>query len=235
MVSKQGCPDCGKAEAEPCIRCLDCMPMDVVCGDCVVRRHRRTPLHRVQRWNGEFYERETLRGLGLAVQLGHGPGGKCGLPQASHKDFVVIHVNGIHLVNVNFCGCKRLDRHIQLLRFSWWPATPLQPQSAATFDVLKHFHLVTLQGKLNATDFYRALELHTDNTGLESVPDRLPNFMLMVREWRHIKAMKRAGRGHEEGGVDATEPGELAIKCPACPRPGVNIPVGGLPDDDPDQ
>ncbi|KAA1479019.1 hypothetical protein DENSPDRAFT_861961 [Dentipellis sp. KUC8613] len=229
------------------------MPMDVACGDCVVRRHQRIPLHRVQRWNGEFYERETLRNLGLVFQLGHGPGGQCRLPQAGHKDFVVIHVNGIHAVNVKFCGCKGLDRPIQLLRHSWWPATPLEPQSVATFDVLKHFHLITLQGKLNATDFYRALELHTDNTGLSSIPvcyhslfcvtsvfihdkqDHLPNFMLMIREWRHIKAMKRAGRGHEEGGVAAAKPGELAIKCPACPRPGVNIPVGGMPDDNPDR
>ncbi|KAA1479149.1 hypothetical protein DENSPDRAFT_886475 [Dentipellis sp. KUC8613] len=105
----------------------------------------------------------------------------------------------------------------------------------STFDVLKHFHLVTLQGKLNATDFYHTLELHTDNTGLTVVPDRLPNFMLMVREWRHIKGMKRAGRGHEEGGIAATMSGELAVKCPACPHLGVNIPADGLSYNDPDR
>lgn len=57
--------------------------------------------------------------------------------------------------------------------------------------------------------------------------------MRMVREWRHLKSLKRAGRGHEEGGVAATKPGELCVKCPACPRPGVNLPEDWeqVPDD----
>lgn len=36
--------------------------------------------------------------------------------------------------------------------------------------------------------------------------------------------LKRAGRGHDDGGVDGTAMGELAVSCPACPRPGINIP-----------
>ena len=35
---------------------------------------------------------------------------------------------------------------------------------------------------------------------------------------------KRAGRGHDPRGIDGTKPGELAVECPACPRPGVNLP-----------
>lgn len=46
----------------------------------------------------------------------------------------------------------------------------------------------------------------------------------MVREWRHVKVLKRTGRGHEPGGADATTAGELALQCPACPQPGVNLP-----------
>jgi hypothetical protein len=46
----------------------------------------------------------------------------------------------------------------------------------------------------------------------------------MVREWRNIKMLKRAGRGHDPGGVDATQEGECAILCPACPQPGKNLP-----------
>lgn len=33
-------------------------------------------------------------------------------------------------------------------------------------EVLKHFHLLNLQGKVPAYSFYRALEFQTDNTGL---------------------------------------------------------------------
>lgn len=46
----------------------------------------------------------------------------------------------------------------------------------------------------------------------------------MVREWRHVKMAKRAGRGHCAGGIEGTPPGGLAVQCPACPIPGVNLP-----------
>lgn len=48
----------------------------------------------------------------------------------------------------------------------------------------------------------------------------------MIREWKHLKMMKRAGRGNEPTGVEGTRAGELAVECPACPRPGVNLPDG---------
>lgn len=48
----------------------------------------------------------------------------------------------------------------------------------------------------------------------------------MVREWRHLKMLKRFGRGHEEGGVNGTSQGESVIICPACPQPGKNLHEG---------
>ena len=36
--------------------------------------------------------------------------------------------------------------------------------------------------------------------------------------------LKRAGRAFDSRGVEGTRSGELAVECPACPRPGVNIP-----------
>jgi len=50
--------------------------------------------------------------------------------------------------------------------------------------------------------------------------------MVMVREWRHIKMTKRAGRGHDMSGIAGTSEGELAIRCRACPQPGINLPQG---------
>jgi hypothetical protein len=41
-----------------------------------------------------------------------------------------------------------------------------------------------------------------------------------------MKMVKRAGRGHDEHGVNRTMPGELALRCPACSIPGINIPNG---------
>lgn len=48
--------------------------------------------------------------------------------------------------------------------------------------------------------------------------------MTMNREWRYLKAMKRAGRAYAEEGVEGTQPGELTVPCPTCPRPGINLP-----------
>jgi hypothetical protein len=56
--------------------------------------------------------------------------------------------------------------------------------------------------------------------------DRLAQFMIMVREWQHVKMTKRAGRGHDNGGISGTGQGELCIPCRACPQPGVNLPDG---------
>lgn len=59
-----------------------------------------------------------------------------------------------------------------------------------------------------------------------NLKDRLSAFMLMIRQFRNITSLKRAGRAHAEGGVMATAPGELALPCRACPHPGKNLKAG---------
>jgi hypothetical protein len=51
-------------------------------------------------------------------------------------------------------------------------------------------------------------------------------FMYIVRQYRMMEMMKRAGRGHSDGGVGGTAQGELALPCRACPQPGINLPEG---------
>lgn len=48
--------------------------------------------------------------------------------------------------------------------------------------------------------------------------------MRMIRQWQHLKMLKRAARGHFLSGVGGTLPGELAVICPACPHPNINLP-----------
>lgn len=59
----------------------------------------------------------------------------------------------------------------------------------------------------------------------------------MIREWRHLKMLKRAGRAyHPEGiaaGIQATPRDGCALLCPACPQPGKNLPDGWENDPDP--
>ncbi|KAG5650682.1 hypothetical protein H0H81_011391, partial [Sphagnurus paluster] len=53
--------------------------------------------------------------------------------------------------------------------------------------------------------------------------DRMDEFMRTICQWRNLKMLKRTGCGHDPLGIENTKPGECAIKCPACPRPGINL------------
>jgi hypothetical protein len=50
--------------------------------------------------------------------------------------------------------------------------------------------------------------------------------MYIVRQYRMMEMMKRAGRGHSNSGVGGTAQGELALGCRACPQPGKNMVEG---------
>ena len=124
----------------------------------------------------------TCQSLGLRVQLGHKRGLLCPSRVPAHKDFVVLHVNGIHVLDIDFCGCAgALTARGQLLEVGWWPSTPLEPQSAASMAVLRLFHISNLQGQISPTDFYRGLEQMTCGDGLSYVPVGVAIFLLVLR------------------------------------------------------
>jgi hypothetical protein len=50
-------------------------------------------------------------------------------------------------------------------------------------------------------------------------------FLRIVREWRHVRLLKRFGRGHDPSGCKGTKEGECAVLCPACPLSGINLPA----------
>ncbi|KAK6988861.1 hypothetical protein R3P38DRAFT_3228156 [Favolaschia claudopus] len=211
-------------------RCRDCFTDDLYCKNCMVDAHADSPLHRIQEWNGFFFEKTTLKALGLRIQLGHGKrigsAKSCINPiSAFNDDFVVVDTYAIHEVNLYFCGCETAQAHdIQLLRARWYPSTSTKPRSAATFNVLRRFHLLTLESKGSVSEFYNSIARETDNTGTGHVRDRYDEFARITRQWRHLCMLKRAGRGHDAAGVEATKPGECALLCPACPQPGKNLP-----------
>lgn len=187
----------------------------------------------------------SLKQIGLRVQLGHPLGDPCVNPKSAPGDaFTVIDINGIHEVGLDFCECHQMEDHTrQLLQARWYPATVSSPQTAATFNVLESFQLLTFESKASVFEYLNSLSRRTDNTGIKDRPvsilihstpsvctdtftkDRYEDFLLMVREWRNLKMLKRAGRGHDPGGAAGTKEGECAIICPACPQPGINLPA----------
>ncbi|KAJ7887328.1 hypothetical protein B0H14DRAFT_3082097 [Mycena olivaceomarginata] len=195
------CPGCNDAAACPAYRCRECRGGLLYCRECCVTRHLSNPLHVIEAWNGTQFLRTSLKALGLRVQFGHLPGEFCASPQPARTGFVVLHESGIHQVTVDFCGCERRGSaglpDTQLLRGGWYPASEERPQTCMTFSALDQFHTLTLQAKTTMYDYYLALEKLTSNDG---------------------------GRGHDPEGAKGTKSGELAVRCPTCPRPGVNLP-----------
>ena len=137
----------------------------------------------------------------------------------------MLHSNGIHKVAIDYCGCSRaLPQHIQLLQRQLYPSTQLIVKTCARFELLELLHKFALTMKASTYDFYRGLEKLTNNTGIGLPDNRYRPLLRMAIQWRHLKLLKWAGRGHDPAKVDATEPGQLAIKCPSCPHRGINLP-----------
>ncbi|KAF8193985.1 hypothetical protein K438DRAFT_1969276 [Mycena galopus ATCC 62051] len=206
----------------------DCFGDKLFCASCLVAGHVKNPLHRIERWNGRFFEPSMLKALGLRVQLGHIPGQRCSEPLQLHTQFVVLHTNGIHEVAVDSCDCEHRGAGApeeQLQRVGWFPATDDRPRTCATMELLDTFIAQTYQAKTTMYDYYSVLEKLTNNAGVKP-PNRYHAFLCVVRKYSHLLMLKRAGHGHAKTGVMGTEQGELAVKCPCCPQPGVNLPAG---------
>ncbi|KAF7292676.1 CxC2 domain-containing protein [Mycena indigotica] len=234
------CGNCG--EKDPLYRCRECFGGVLTCQTCCVELHQESPFHSVevifsvnstlyvqlkfsQFWNGAYFQKCSLKMLGLRFQLGHPPRQSCDRPIPARHDFLIIHHNGLQEVSLDYCGCRRTADayYAQLLRAGLYPATTDNPRTCATLQCLEQYHCLTLHGKITGWDFYRSLETQTNATGVKP-PDRYQVFLRIAREYRHLLSLKHGGRGYDSRGVLGTAAGELALRCPACPRPGVNLP-----------
>ncbi|KAF8588544.1 hypothetical protein K439DRAFT_1645511 [Ramaria rubella] len=195
-----------QSEFESWLKCSSCKAFErpVLHRYCVVHLHAHCPLHRIQKWEGCFFSHVTLKQLGLRVQLGH-DGRSCIRPKSSVKDFIVLDTTGIQSM-------------------SWFPASVANPTTVATFRYIELFQCATLQSQISAYNFYSTLEHLTDNTDINTPPDRYAEFMWMVCQWRHLKQLKHAGCGQIPDGIETTQEGELAVPCPVCPHLNINLP-----------
>ncbi|KAK0499318.1 hypothetical protein EDD18DRAFT_1307916 [Armillaria luteobubalina] len=139
--------------------------------------------------------------LGLRVQLGPHASSRCLNPWQGPADFMVLHINGMHQIAIDFCWLEL------------FPATMDQPRTCTSFHLLEQFQALSGSGKMSAYKFHQGLSHMTNTTGICK-----PKFV-------HIKMMKCGGRGNVSDGIKATLPGELATLCPACPHPGINLPA----------
>lgn len=160
----------------PRVRCRDCFGEFVECVSCSLHRHARLPLHVVDQWTGQYWQRKSLKEMGLTIQLGH-LDTPCLAPATTNPlPVTVIDVGGIHEVSVFFCGCEREllgDKRLQMLRAGWYPASMTDPQSCATFRALDQYHMLHLVGGLNVHDWIKSAERLTDATKVNTPPVRI--------------------------------------------------------------
>ncbi|TRM55258.1 hypothetical protein BD626DRAFT_553106 [Schizophyllum amplum] len=214
-AADQPCPTCPLDEAGSALyRCTGCMGISMYCASCIVQNHGKRPFCAIERWDGgdmSFHR--------------HLDGEQCEHSTLVNKDFTIMDITGVHQCTVLQCGCTDAPTlRQQLLRHRLFPASATAPRTACTFTLLDHFHYLTHHGKMTMYDFYNALERMTDNLGVSGlkVRRRVGSHMVIarcIREWKYLMGLKRGGRGNDC-------PGELAIRCPACPIPGENLPEG---------
>ncbi|KAG1725161.1 uncharacterized protein EDB91DRAFT_1254899 [Suillus paluster] len=113
-----------------------------------------------------------------------------------------------------------LSPDMQLFEMGLFPASFTSPKTAFTFVVLDDFLLDNLECGTSAMNYYSKLRRVTSSVFPHLVPDRYRELMRVGRQWKQVKQLKWHGFGHEKRKPKA---GELALFCPACPQPGVNV------------
>ncbi|KAL0565963.1 hypothetical protein V5O48_016052 [Marasmius crinis-equi] len=232
-VSEECGGECGGDE--PALyRCTVCKNPRLYRRECMVERHRDRPLDRIEFWNGCSFETTTLAKIGLTIQTGHMLGERCGFPRAAKKGFVVVDLDFMQTVELSYCGCQHPSvvgrPWQQLFRTKLFPATLVTPHTAFTFRALKLLHGLMTTGKMTTYHFYRSIEAATDLAGVMDTPrGRYNELTRVLRMWRYLRTLKRGGVGSSlEPDLSAIPAGSLAVVCPACPNPKVNLPENWL-------
>ena len=135
---------------------------------------------------------------------------------------VIVHVNGVHHLPVEWCRCPgHLPEDIQALDLHCFPASFKRLRTLFTFHGLDAFLAENQECKSSAWHYYQKLRRLTSGSFPHLVPDRYRELLRCTRQYRNLKHLKWHGFGHD---VRPPGLGDLAVQCPACPQPGINIP-----------
>ncbi|KAH6901080.1 hypothetical protein BKA70DRAFT_1375132 [Coprinopsis sp. MPI-PUGE-AT-0042] len=138
------------------------------------------------------------------------------------KVLIVVHLNGVHYLPFHFCRCPgHVSDDLQLLRNGFYPATFKSIRTVFTFQLLDDYLLDILECHTSAFHYYSKLCRVTNKPFPHTVPNRARELRRVGRQWRKLKDLKRNGFAHKG---QAPGKGDLALFCPCCPQPGVNLP-----------
>lgn len=151
--------------------CKDCFGSPLCCKTCLLLTHTHTPFHRIQHWNGQFFESANLTNLGYTLHSGHGSH-QCPQSTSANETLVcIVDVLGVFYHRLRWCCCPGAEpAYAQLLRLGLYPASIDRPETAFTVSLLDYFHIDAVECKTSANNFYNKLRRLTNSLFPDSVP-----------------------------------------------------------------
>src|SRR5271168_4065029 len=186
-------------------RCRECISPTLTCQSCMRSSHRENPFHRIECWNGSYFRRAELSEVGVYLFIRHYTG-------VAVCDTLARWSNLLD----SAARTKDSEEEIELCRSLNTVAPYHMPDD--------NFRLCNLELKASAYQFYQLIRRLTMTMAPGEVLDLYRKFRRMARIWRWMKKLKWAGYAGGPNKVKDVGAGELAIFCPACPQPGINIP-----------
>lgn len=145
---------------------------------------------------------------------------------AMANDYVrIVHTNGIHYIPLVICHCRGItSRDTDLMYARLVPTSFIHYRTVFTTAVLDNYRLSNLECKTSAFQYWQMLSRMTSPV---TSPSDVDNFCRELRRlsrcWRWLKKLKWAGVGRDDENRWNTGQGALAIFCPTCPQPGINL------------
>ncbi|KAI9437388.1 hypothetical protein BJY52DRAFT_1230141 [Lactarius psammicola] len=128
-----------------------------------------------------------------------------------------INCSGVFEMEVLFCACSNAySKDEQLLRAGLFPSTFKQIENIFTFAVLDNFLINNLELLFKAAE-------HDKPMFPDHVPNRYKQLLRASHQWRDLKNRMQTGLGYQVE-QETPQDGSMAIFCPACPQPGINLP-----------
>ncbi|KAG1784990.1 uncharacterized protein HD556DRAFT_1435287 [Suillus plorans] len=138
-----------------------------------------------------------------------------------HPAITIVDKSGVHSVSISYCQCPGAPtRDIQLFQAGLFPASFTRPKTAFTFSVLDDFLLNNLECGTSAMNYYSKIWRLTSSVFPLMVPVSCHCLHSVIRQWHQCKLYKWHGFAHKS---DEPKASDLALFCPVCPQPGINL------------
>ncbi|KAN0129865.1 hypothetical protein V8E53_012337 [Lactarius tabidus] len=218
------------------IKCTDCIGGNYFCRECCLQAHMRSPFHRIAQWTGALFAPTSLCRLGFRLFLGHN-GAPCPLtveedpespahaqPHSGNLLITAVHNTGVFDLEILYCICPNAsDRGEQLLQAQMFPSSIKNIETVFTSSVLDDFLVDNLECKTTAQQYFSKLRSITNQMFPDNVPDLYRQLLQASRQWCDLRNRMSSGLGHQQESSNQAD-GSMAIFCPACLQPGINLP-----------